>query len=1645
MCRLKQRLISAVAALSLLVSAVPVRADSLSSGVNAPFRSDVRFTLNGTSTTSSLYRIPAMVTLSNGNIVTAADIRWNTTYDGGGLDTLTALSSDGGVSWNYTVANYLGDNGNQHNALSTSFIDPCLVANGNTVYMLVDLYPYGVALNGGTVQPEKNTGFDGDSKLLLSDDNHNSYGYYLNLNDYLIYDYDTNNSTGIKVDPYFNYTLPSATFRMINPEESTEPTEETTEPTEETTAPTEETTAPTEETTAPTEETTAPTEETTAPTEETTAPTEETTAPTEETTAPTEETMAPTEETTAPTEETTAPTEETTAPTEETTASTGEAELSLRRGLWGGLAIRASAAEYDPDEQVVPAAETTYNLFCGDSPFKVTRTGYLYLTKSTDGGTTWSEPKLLNLKTSDEQVCLVGPGRGVTTSSGRMVIPIYSYNSGTQKFGFVYSNNGSDWYRVNATFSTPWSSESAVVELSNGDLRFFFRNGTAQLYYVDYRFGGGGWTTPMSTGIVTNSNTQISAITYSQKVDGKQVILVSCPAGPSGGSTSSSVSARTNGRIFVFTYDGSTMALKNTVEVNSGYFMYSCLTERSDGSVAILYEAASNYAMEMKAYTADELGITSGGGDEGGDEGGDVTDPSDDRTITLSVGQQISRTIADAVGTPGTYTTADEVAQYSIAHAEELTHQDSTANRGTNADYTGETVSLHQALYTFTGDNTNGFSVQNGSVYLGNLAPDNTTIGYPGTSSNAEKQVFLKSSFTTYGANAFNIKLADSDRYLYFWRDGKNRFDKQGSAAKETAFLIYAPVDGSHTSSTELPGYYQITSADQIRSGGKYLIAAYSGDYYILYPSTSTTDYYAHVVKATGTPVTCTDQTENTVVTFTGLIPGRTTVTVGDTVYTVTVNALEKSLDRHLIPNSTMTLDAMEDLGLSGSGYTVSYRLASGTGVSLDGSTGMITSGSANGSAEITATVTRNGTVCAAVTYYVTVSERLISDTQNIYLPEDGRAIISGLSGEIYGESLDTGIAAVTSGTSGLTVTGVTVGDTSVIVGTTLINIHVVPQNSKPTYEATSRYVYINIAEIENCDVYYSINGSELHEIKTSGVLMDQTYYGGFSIIFYAAPHPGHALTHMNAPGSLGNYYILTYEGHISNSSAWPLNADGTTKYNHGFRYCLEQGNVTQDRLKEAFDEAIALGCHGAQTFTRNDYNELNQNLSFRAEKLPEFSKEILGYKRSGTPSDADIANGKLNVTGYTDYFAFDSDVTLEFGDTLLYQFTVTGTSSNVEYTDITLRDDKIGFVKNISDNAYKTPGSHRYYATYTITPDDIGMYTGGKFVNNAQLSYQYHAAYSTGVYGGSASAEAACDIIGVVSYRWEEGTPEAIVRNDGNRYSLPESFSLVVGGKFRISPYEGEKTYTETVDGIDVTWTYSDEWGVQRYGSDEKTWFQVNTALDADFTMAQSRSITFYGRWLANYSVVYKWVGEHPSVSPPAIVSYQQGDTYTVDNTFPVGYAYNDGTYLWTFQGWKQSGSDTVCNGKEQTVGSAHIYYTGTWTRIPSASSLTIRKTGCSAGDENQSFLFHISGNGVELDVVIHGNGSVTVSGLSVGKTYTVTEDTDWSWRYRPANAAQTVQISSAGNTLTFNNTRSTSFWLSGGAWCDNRFNANP
>lgn len=110
--------------------------------------------------------------------------------------------------------------------------------------------------------------------------------------------------------------------------------------------------------------------------------------------------------------------------------------------------------------------------------------------------------------------------------------------------------------------------------------------------------------------------------------------------------------------------------------------------------------------------------------------------------------------------------------------------------------------------------------------------------------------------------------------------------------------------------------------------------------------------------------------------------------------------------------------------------------------------------------------------------------------------------------------------------------------------------------------------------------------------------------------------------------------------------------------------------------------------------------------------------------------------------------------------------------------------------------------------------------------------------------------------------------------------------------------------------------------------------------------------------------------------------------------------------------------------------------------------AQLTITKQGADFADENQSFVFTVTGpNGYSERVVIRGNGSVTIKNLKPG-AYTVTEE-GWSWRYTGNGSIGATISALEPGSVTFTNVRQTEEshstngwkWLGGDAYVNNPF----
>ena len=122
-------------------------------------------------TNSTHFRIPALLTLDNGWIAAASDIRWRTDGDSPqNLDTIVSLSKDGGATWDWNVVNYYDDMADDATGqTSASFIDPSILqAEDGTVHMVVDACPSYVGLMYGNQMGWESSGFDDAGRLLVT-------------------------------------------------------------------------------------------------------------------------------------------------------------------------------------------------------------------------------------------------------------------------------------------------------------------------------------------------------------------------------------------------------------------------------------------------------------------------------------------------------------------------------------------------------------------------------------------------------------------------------------------------------------------------------------------------------------------------------------------------------------------------------------------------------------------------------------------------------------------------------------------------------------------------------------------------------------------------------------------------------------------------------------------------------------------------------------------------------------------------------------------------------------------------------------------------------------------------------------------------------------------------------------------------------------------------------------------------------------------------------------------------------------------------------------------------------------------------------------------------------------------------------------
>lgn len=342
-------------------------------------------------------------------------------------------------------------------------------------------------------------------------------------------------------------------------------------------------------------------------------------------------------------------------------------------------------------------------------------------------------------------------------------------------------------------------------------------------------------------------------------------------------------------------------------------------------------------------------------------------------------------------------------------------------------------------------------------------------------------------------------------------------------------------------------------------------------------------------------------------------------------------------------------------------------------------------------------------------------------------------------------------------------------------------------------------------------------------------------------------------------------------------------------------------------------------------------------------------------------------------------------------GDELVESFTVPTVNVPIEPVTVTATDKNVYLMSNLTADQLKASATVKVGdVALDLSKEDYGLTWQDDYVNIAV----------------NATAEPMNDLV-----------------QDGN-YALAVTVSPKDEPAAEGTPAEkktGEATAKINVFKPEITWKDS----------------QLNVGETADYEKQN-----FAGVEWKHDTVAYdedKMVGKAPEL----VYEYApQADAFTqetkVNVTVKIGGS--DVTQNVTFVHEKCDFDGCAWNGDCEFI--VHI----------KSFDLTITKTGCEAIDENQSFIFTVTGsNGFTMQVVINGNGSKTIKGLPSG-TYTVTEDTNWSWRYEPDEVSKTVTAANIQNgkaTVNFANNRAEESdgtgtdwkWLNGGAYCENIF----
>jgi sialidase-1 len=218
--------------------------------------------------------------------------------------------------------------------------------------------------------------------------------------------------------------------------------------------------------------------------------------------------------------------------------------------------------------------------------------------RSTDDGVTWSAPADItaSVKQADWTWYATGPGVGIQTGSGRLVIPANHSAAGTavHQSHIVFSDDGGRSWQMGGS-ADPGTNESQIVELTDGRLMLNMRNHPPRA--ENFRMvatsadGGRSWSQAKPDPALIEPPAQASLVRWTPAgADGGSRLLFSNPAS----------ARRERMTVRVSEDEGATWPVSRVV--HEGPAAYSSLVVLPDRSIGLLFERGDRSPYEKITF-----------------------------------------------------------------------------------------------------------------------------------------------------------------------------------------------------------------------------------------------------------------------------------------------------------------------------------------------------------------------------------------------------------------------------------------------------------------------------------------------------------------------------------------------------------------------------------------------------------------------------------------------------------------------------------------------------------------------------------------------------------------------------------------------------------------------------------------------------------------------------------------------------------------------------------------------------------------------------------------------------------------------------------------------------------------------------------